>query len=584
MSALQFRLAARTDAAGKYNADAPLEGNEDNMFIDSDLSNEKQSVFTGDAIVNLSEKGCLMVVADGMGGMNAGEVASAIAINTVTEYFHSDRLTEKEYKDTKSRIRYMEEVVVAADAAIKADSTTNPDHEGMGSTIILAWLCGDEICLTWCGDSRAYLYRPSVGLYQVSKDHSYVQGLLDEGKINEIEAFDHPYGNIITRSLGDPEKKAKADSKSFKVYKGDIFMLCSDGLSGVLRDKKTYDKGERIDTENLEDIISENRSTMLGCRDALFEAAERNGWYDNVTAILCEIIEGNEAPPKPTQDADGVIQSSSVNSSKFGKSNIVISKKTLPYLIIGIMFLLGIAGILIWKFTRPEPQRAESEFWASCQKNGNVADYRAYVKKYPEGEFVDIAKNWIDKWVSDSTNQAEQGKVSNEVEKNDEPRMETRNDNNSVSKLAPPIKTVTPQKPADEEPIVEEPEPIEPEPVSDLTPSQPRIIKPIAFDVPSVTELTEDMAYKKAMSQEGTVDDCIEYMRSYKTSERAGKIRDRYMNLILADLRKCTTKKNVRDTLDKYRKNMVVMGIGIDSKFDQKFVDEAIKLEKSLSE
>lgn len=583
MSALQFRLAARTDAAGKFNADAPLEGNEDNMFIDSDLSNEKQSVFTGDAIVNLSEKGCLMVVADGMGGMNAGEVASAIAINTVTEYFHPDHLTEKEYKDTKSRIRYMEEVVVAADAAIKADSSTNPEHEGMGSTIILAWLCGDEICLTWCGDSRAYLYRPSVGLYQVSKDHSYVQGLLDEGKINDIEAFDHPYGNIITRSLGDPEKKAKPDSKSFKVFKGDIFMLCSDGLSGVLRDKKTYDKGVRIDTENLEDIISENRSTMLGCRDALFEAAERNEWYDNVTAILCEIVEGNEAPPKPAQDLNDVNKSSSDNLSKYGKSNIIISKKTLPFLIIGIVLLLGIAGLLIWKLTRPEPQRPESEFWASCQKNGNVADYRAYVKKYPEGEFVDIAKNWIDKWVSDSTAQAEKDKTISETEKREESEAETRNENNNVPKPTPPAKIVTPQKPVVEEPVVELPEPKEPEPNSDLTPSQPRIIKPVIPE-PSVIELTEDVAYKKAMSQEGTVDDCIDYMKKYKTSARSGKIRDRFMNLILADLRKCSTKKSVRDTLDKYRRNMKDLGIEIDSNFDRKFVDEALQMMKSLPE
>lgn len=292
MTPLQFRIAARTDAAGKYSPTAPLEGNEDNMFVDNDLSNEQQGAFTVDEVVNLSDKGCLMVVADGMGGMNAGEVASDIAIKTVMAYFSHHKLTDEVTKDTQSRIKYMEEVVVAADDAIKADANSNKEHEGMGSTIILAWLCDGEICLTWCGDSRAYLYRPTVGLRQVSKDHSYVQGLVDEGKINEIEAFDHPYGNIVTRSLGDPEKKAKPDSYNFKVYKGDIFMLCSDGLNGVVRDKKTFVDGQRIDMENLEDIISQNLSSMGQCRDALFDAAERNDWYDNVTVILCEITEG----------------------------------------------------------------------------------------------------------------------------------------------------------------------------------------------------------------------------------------------------------------------------------------------------
>ena len=282
MKQLQFRLAARTDAAGKYNAEAPLEGNEDNMYVDSDLSNNAQGEFMADQVVDLSDKGCLMVVADGMGGMNAGEVASDIAIKTVTSYFSPERMAETSFRDSRARCKYLEQVVEAADEAIKNDARRDKEHEGMGSTIILAWLCDDEICLTWCGDSRAYLFRPGKGFWQVSKDHSYVQGLVDDGKITIDEAFDHPYGNIITRSLGDPEKRAKADSKVFPVFEGDIFMLCSDGLSGVLRDHKTYDPdGQRIDTENLEDIIDANRHSMTDCRDALFAAAERNDWYDN---------------------------------------------------------------------------------------------------------------------------------------------------------------------------------------------------------------------------------------------------------------------------------------------------------------
>ena len=581
MSALQFRLAARTDAAGKYNADAPLEGNEDNMFIDSDLSNEKQSVFTGDAIVDLSDIGCLMVIADGMGGMNAGEVASAIAINTVTEYFHPDRLTEKEYKDTKSRIRYMEEVVVAADAAIKADSSTNSEHEGMGSTIILAWLCGEEICLTWCGDSRAYLYRPSVGLYQVSKDHSYVQGLLDEGKINEIEAFEHPYGNIITRSLGDPEKKAKPDSKSFKVYKGDIFMLCSDGLSGVLRDRKTYDKGVRIDTENLEDIISENRSTMLGCRDALFEAAKRNEWYDNVTAILCEIVEGKEAPPKPSQDLDSIIAPTSGGSSKYSKSNIVISKKTLPFLILGIVLLLGIAGLLIWKFTRPEPM-TESEFWAACQKNENVADYRAYLEKYPDGEFVTIANNWIDKWVNDSIAKEKRkmdsiAKVQKEVILNDETLTENPNPNPNKNNNTPK------QNPNDENPvIVEEPGLEEPEPAFGLNPAQPRKIAPVKQ--PVVYKSPEELAYEKAMSEEAVMEDCVEYLKQFPTGDSFNEVKNRFNVCIFKELRNCKKKQEVENVVLRYKKCRSVVGIREGGTLDNRFLKEAHDLLVSLAE
>lgn len=346
MKTLQFRLAARTDAAGKYNPEAPLEGNEDNMFVDSFLEDAKKGAFLGDEVVDLSEKGCLMVVADGMGGMNAGEVASDIAIKTVMEYFSPEKVTKDLCSDSKARIKYMEDVVTAADKAIKTDSKTNREHEGMGSTIILAWLCDGEMCLTWCGDSRAYLFRPGKGLRQVSKDHSYVQELMDQGKITENEAFDHPYGNIVTRSLGDPEKKAVPDSLSFKVYEGDVFMLCSDGLSGVLRDHKTFVDGQRVDTENLEDIISENRHSMVDCRDRLFEAAYRNEWYDNVTAILCEIVQGE---PAPEENEDVEPTQNEIPTLETNETNVLTHKRPKPkFFLLALAALLLVIGVLLW--------------------------------------------------------------------------------------------------------------------------------------------------------------------------------------------------------------------------------------------
>lgn len=412
MKQLQFRLAARTDAAGKYNAEAPLEGNEDNMYVDSDLSNNAQGEFMADQVVDLSDKGCLMVVADGMGGMNAGEVASDIAIKTVTSYFSPERMAETSFRDSRARCKYLEQVVEAADEAIKNDARRDKEHEGMGSTIILAWLCDDEICLTWCGDSRAYLYRPGRGFWQVSKDHSYVQGLVDDGKITPDEAFDHPYGNIITRSLGDPEKRAKADSKVFPVFEGDIFMLCSDGLSGVLRDHKTYDPdGQRIDTENLEDIIDANRHSMTDCRDALFAAAERNDWYDNVTAIICEIVSGkplpanlNEPPvsyptpkvvhPEPLPGSDGEM----INPS------LPPRKKHLPLIIALAVVLLAGGGFLTWWLTqRSTGQEAEQKLFGRC---ATANDYRTYLALYPNGKNAESAKTKLAELVADSTAKA----------------------------------------------------------------------------------------------------------------------------------------------------------------------------------
>lgn len=281
MTEIKYRLTACSDPAGKKNDIAPLYGNEDNMLLLPGLSPEP---FVPDAVLELGPHGTLLMVADGMGGMNAGEVASQIAVSTAQAMFCSEEAQSLDASSYQAREAFMEKVVVQADTAIKEKAAADPECSGMGSTIIMIWLCGNEATVTWCGDSRAYLFRPSIGLRQVSKDHSYVQSLVDAGKITADEAFGHPYGNVITRSLGDPSKAAKADSHTFPIYKGDILMLNSDGLSGVLRDK------------TMQDIIADSRQTPTQCREALWKAAQEADWYDNVTCILCELVEGPEAP------------------------------------------------------------------------------------------------------------------------------------------------------------------------------------------------------------------------------------------------------------------------------------------------
>ncbi len=349
MKQIRFRLTAYTDPAGKWDDGAPNKGNEDNLFVDTNLSGEVQGEFLSDSEVNLSKYGTIMVVADGMGGTNAGEVASAIAIGVVKRYFGKDALTPDIVATSASRERYMERVVTEADAAIKSEGARNKECEGMGSTIILAWLCGGELSVTWCGDSRVYLFREPDGLHQVSKDHSYVQSLVDSGQITEEEAFDHPYGNVITRSLGDPERKAQSDSLTIPVYKGDIILVCSDGLSGVLRDRKSFDRGGApYPGENMEDIIRANRSSMVGCREALWKAAESAGWYDNVTAILCEITAGDAYVPPVKRPGSG---EESLSNTLVSFS---IHKKTLRRLIWVLIILLIILGLFFLCKHHPE--------------------------------------------------------------------------------------------------------------------------------------------------------------------------------------------------------------------------------------
>ena len=292
---IKFRMLAYTDAAGKKSADALQDGNEDNFYVDDDLGDNIPRHFVADKVIELSSLGMLMVVADGMGGMNAGEVASGIAMDTVAEYFAPNVVPIKTAMSHDLRKKYLEMVVAEADRRIKNDAKIHEEHLGMGSTIVMAWIVGQEMTLCWCGDSRAYRFNPQSGIELLSKDHSYVQELVDRKYISYDDAFCHPDNNLVTRSLGATNKPASPDIRLIKLNQSDIILLCSDGLNGVLRDKKTYDReGTLIDGENIEDIIRDNSSSLVDCRKALWTAAEKAGWYDNVTVAMCEILETDE--------------------------------------------------------------------------------------------------------------------------------------------------------------------------------------------------------------------------------------------------------------------------------------------------
>ena len=280
MKDIKFTLAARCEAAGR-------ESNEDNYQIITGIAADRHG-FTANEELTLGDLGTLLVVCDGMGGMNAGEVASAIAVQTVKDCFCKSKIT----KDALARPeKFITTAIQAADAAIKAESKRNPATEGMGSTIVLVWLLHGKAYVGWCGDSRAYRYNAVSGLERLSHDHSYVQELVDAGSITEELAFFHPNNNIITRSLGDPRGAAQPDVRAFDIQQGDIYLLCSDGLCGCLQDHQ------------IQEVIEQHHATVSACRDALWAADEAAGWHDNVTTILAQITAGGIPPVKHTTDA-----------------------------------------------------------------------------------------------------------------------------------------------------------------------------------------------------------------------------------------------------------------------------------------
>lgn len=284
---IKIKLFAGTDVGLRDN-------NEDNFTVCPDLTLDKWMIPSNQQdTIPLGKKGCLIVVADGMGGMNAGEVASDIAIKTVQQMFAPAVLPADVLGKPESMKSYLKKVIIQADIQVKQHCKEDPETEGMGSTIVIAWLYESNAYVAWLGDSRAYSFVPNKGISRLSKDHSYVQQLVDANIISEEEAMDHPQSNVITRSLGDTSQKAKPDVISHPVQAGEIILLCSDGLCGVCTDAE------------ISDIIQMHQNDLQTCKEVLTDAALKAGGSDNITEAFIKIqecdgpVSATKRPPLP---------------------------------------------------------------------------------------------------------------------------------------------------------------------------------------------------------------------------------------------------------------------------------------------
>ena len=272
---VSFKLFAGTNVGLREN-------NEDNFTVCPDL-NKNEWIVPADnqQVIQLGSRGCVMVVADGMGGQNAGEVASAIAIDTVQELFSPNKMSADVFDKSDAIKSFLKKVIFECDVRIKKKTEEDPSTEGMGSTIVIAWLIGCKLYIAWLGDSRAYSFVKKKGIARLSKDHSYVQQLVDAGAITDEEAMNHPNSNVITRSLGDTSQKAKADVVEYDIEDEQIVLLCSDGLCGVCKD------------EEIGGIIEEECSDLQKCKERLTTAALAAGGRDKITISLLQIKKEN---------------------------------------------------------------------------------------------------------------------------------------------------------------------------------------------------------------------------------------------------------------------------------------------------
>ncbi len=253
--ALKIRFAGNTHVGMKRTH------NEDNLFV-------------------LSEEN-LYIVADGMGGHAGGEVASKMAVETVSDFFvetGKDADLTWPYKMEKGK-EYEENRMAAsiklANLRIFETAAQNAAQHGMGTTIVALGFVGNKAYLGHVGDSRIYRVREDK-LEQVTEDHSLLNDYIKMKDLTEQEIEDFPHKNVIVRALGMKDT-VQVDVANEEPQKGDIYLLCSDGLNGMVTDPA------------IEKIVVENKNDLEKCCEALIQAANDGGGTDNVTVVLVEV-------------------------------------------------------------------------------------------------------------------------------------------------------------------------------------------------------------------------------------------------------------------------------------------------------
>ena len=259
--------------------------NEDAVSVCPDLA---RLVWSGglstQGYATLSSCGAVSVVADGMGGANAGEVASALVIESIQKSFGGADIENILATDDGVRM-FLKDCIIKSNKAIFYFVTTSPDSVGLGTTVVLLWIVNGKAYVMWCGDSRCYCFNPHSGLKLLTKDHSLVQELVDKGVIKAEDTFNHPDNNIVTRCLGDVDADSEPEILTYKIADGDLFLLCSDGLSGYCRDSE------------IEKVMYKYYGNIDKCRRSLLQLALNAGGQDNITISLCATLPDTQKAP-----------------------------------------------------------------------------------------------------------------------------------------------------------------------------------------------------------------------------------------------------------------------------------------------
>lgn len=213
----------------------------------------------------------LFILADGMGGYKGGEIASSLAVNSTKNYIYNN--FNKISKERDSILKLIIDAIEFANLIVYEKSTENKDLHEMGTTLEVCLVYNSKAFIGHVGDSRIYRIRKNI-MRKLTKDHSYVENLIKDGTITQEQAYNHPKKNMLTKALGcnslvEPQVMCRG------FVKDDIILMCSDGLTNMLKENEIY----KILLENPEGPV-----------EALIKASNELGGYDNITAIIIDNI------------------------------------------------------------------------------------------------------------------------------------------------------------------------------------------------------------------------------------------------------------------------------------------------------
>ena len=274
MSAMRVEVFGRTDV-GKTR-----DHNEDSFLV-ADLSRKIASLQPEVREHEVGQRGTLFVVADGMGGAAAGEIASDLAVDTIYGHMAKEWVDDAERTEQRFAFR-LKEAVEVANQKIHEFAKAHPEHRGMGTTTTAAGVFENALYLTQIGDSRGYLVRRGT-IVQITKDQSLMQRLVDAGELTEEEAAVSERRNIILQALG-PDPNVKVDLTRQELRRGDMLLMCSDGLSG------------QVPKDDMLQIVSGQSDLVAACK-ALIDLANERGGPDNITCVIARFSGDGLAEP-----------------------------------------------------------------------------------------------------------------------------------------------------------------------------------------------------------------------------------------------------------------------------------------------